>query len=299
MTPEDAPRDCSEPRALAAADLPACLALSEIAGWNQNDADWRLMLAVGRGWGIDAAFRDSGSRLVATLVVIPYGRFAWISMVLVLPSCRGRGLATTLLRLALRRLAAERTIPVLDATPAGYPVYRQLGFTGTWGFRRYRREAALAAAERVPGAASGPRTRPIAESDWPAILALDTPAFGADRGPLLRALAGRLPRSARILIRGGCPAGYVLGRDGRDAIQIGPLLAVDDAAALALLGDALAGIPGPVYLDLADRHLALLEPLRDLGFALQRPFTRMVLATPAVAPGVPDRVVLVAGPELG
>ena len=151
----------------------------------------------------------------------------------------------------------------------------------------------------MPGAASGPRTRPIAESDWPAILALDTPAFGADRGPLLRALAGRLPRSARILIRGGCPAGYVLGRDGRDAIQIGPLLADDDAAALALLRDALAGIPGPVYLDLADRHLALLEPLRDLGFALQRPFTRMVLATPAVAPGAPDRVVLVAGPELG
>ena len=333
-------------RALTESDLRGCLALSRAAHWNQNEADWRMMLALGRGWGIDlaadgqmvpagpASQADLGGSvgrgvgrdavLAASALVIPYpgvpgaaarsagspgssgfpgsgstsnavaaAGCAWVSMVLVLPQFRRRGLASRLLREALACLRDQGLVPVLDATPAGYPVYIQEGFEPAWGFRRYRR----AAVSLDPDAAAAPRTRCIGEDDWPAVLALDAPAFGADRGRLLRALAQRMPVAARVAEEGGRIVGFILGRDGLDACQLGPLIARDAATAQVLIDDVLDRLAGPVQVDLADRHLALLEGLVARGFLLQRPFTRM--AKDAAAPGDPAQVVLVAGPELG
>lgn len=318
-------------RDLGVADLGPCLALSAAAGWNQNADDWRLMLALGRCRGIEGP----DGRLIASALVLPFEApierpFAWISMVLVLPDCRGRGLATELVDEAIRQLAAESRVAVLDATPAGFPVYRRLGFEPAWGFARYRREAGAGAGRSVPAPPPGIRIRPMSEADSPAVRALDRPAFGADRGDLLDALVERLPAAARVAERDGVLVGYVCGRDGREARQLGPLLAADDATAGALLGAALAAVdaadldaaevnaaepgsaePGsaapdspagagrrPVYVDLADRWQTLLPWLEGQGFRRQRPFTRMVLGAGA-APGDARPLVLMAGPELG
>ena len=188
-------------RALTAQDLPGALQLSLSAQWNQNDADWRTMLALGRGWGIDAVDDAGELRLAASAVVLPYGSgFAWLSMVLVLPEFRRRGYASQLLRHALAELAAQGMAAVLDATPAGHAVYVQEGFRDTWGYARYRREAASAAppSSALPTRPARP-TRLLRDADWPAIAAMDRPAFGADRVVLLRSLARRLPQAARVL----------------------------------------------------------------------------------------------------
>jgi GNAT superfamily N-acetyltransferase len=281
-------------RPLTLADLPAALRLSASASWNQNDADWRTMLRLGQGWGIDAPDAAGQRQLAASVIVLPYGeRFAWTSMVLVLPNFRRRGYAQQLLRFALQQLRAQGRAAVLDATPAGHAVYVQEGFVDTWGFARYRREAP---APQVRPA--GPATRALRDSDWPDIEALDTPAFGAGRLPLLRSVAARLPQAARVAEQGGRLLGFVLARDGREAHQIGPLLADGEATAMALLHDALAQLPGTVYVDLLDNQRQLLPWLQEHGFAFQRPFTRMVHGMDA-APGEPARIVLAAGPELG
>jgi hypothetical protein len=216
-------------------------------------------------------------------------------MVLVLPEFQRRGYAQQLLRFVLPYLASQGRAAVLDATPAGHAVYLQQGFQDTWGFARYRREA-NAPPPLVQN--DGPRTRALQGSDWPAIEAMDAPAFGASRMPLLRALAQRLPQAARVVEQGDCVRGFVLGRDGREACQIGPLLADDDAIAKSLLHDVLQTLDTAVYIDLLDRRRQLLPWLERLGFASQRPFTRMVHGTSA-APGNPSTIVLAAGPELG
>src|SRR5688500_16288724 len=147
---------------LGSEHLAGCLALSEAAGWNQNQADWRLMLDMGHGWGISLA-----GTLAASTLVLPYGgSFAWISMVLVHPAHRRKGFASHLLRVAIADLARRGLTPVLDATPAGREVYRQEGFHDAWTFKRFF----------LQGSAQGkqhPTVRPLRGEDWNAVLAMD------------------------------------------------------------------------------------------------------------------------------
>ncbi len=287
--------DAARCRPLTLADLSAALRLSACASWNQNHADWRTLLHLGQGWGIDAVDDQGHEALAASIVVLPYGnRFAWTSMVLVLPQFQRRGHAQQMLRFALAQLAAEGRTAVLDATPAGHPVYLQQGFRDTWGFARYRRETGA-----VPQARPlGPPTRALRDGDWPAIESLDGPAFGAGRLDLLRSLAQRWPPAARVVEHGGRLRGFVLGRDGREAHQIGPLLADSDATAKCLLHDALQPLAGPAYVDLLDRQSQLLPWLQQQGFVFQRSFTRMVHGASG-APGDPATIVLATGPEFG
>lgn len=73
--------------------MPSCLALSTEAGWNQTATDWAIFFACGESFGCLAP----DGRLIATTFLVPYRpRIAWISMVLVDPSYRRRGVATRL-----------------------------------------------------------------------------------------------------------------------------------------------------------------------------------------------------------
>lgn len=281
---------------LSAADVPQAVELSASAHWNQSVDDWRMMLALGEGYGIHAVDEQGVPRLAASVVLLPYGgRFAWVSMVLVWPAFQRRGLASTLLRHALSLLGSRGLAAVLDATPAGYDVYVHEGFKPTWGFARYRREGAAGAQVTAPA----PTTASLCESHGSDIESWDTPAFGASRLPLLRALARRWPAAARVVEQGGRVRGAMWGREGREAHQIGPLLADDLPTAQALISHALSEAPGPVYLDLLDeRRAALLPWLERQGFVFQRPFTRMVWGIDK-APGDTRRIWAVAGPELG
>ena len=271
--------------------LAGCLALSRSANWNQNEADWRVMLAIGRGWGLTLA----DGTLAASTVILPYGgKFAWISMVLVLPEHRRKGYASLLLQKALQENARLGLISILDATPAGHEVYVQEGFQDRWGFKRF---SLSSFAIDIP---LEKEVRPIVKTDWPAILELDLRAFGASRERLLRNLASRLPEAALAVESDGRLAGFVLGREGREARQIGPLVARDESAANRLLNAAVAGVRPPVYIDIVDHAPALQAWALARGFAFQRPFTRMVHgAGTAPAPGEETLVFCPAGPELG
>lgn len=281
-----------EPRFdLAPADAERGFALSTEIGWNQALADWRYMLAAGDGVGR----ADAVGRLVASALALPYGRFAWICMVLVAESHRRRGLATELMGAVIERQVAAGRVPGLDATPAGREVYRQIGFRDHYGIGRYR--AATARVPAVP-APDGIALRPLAAGDADALTAVDRPVFGADRGALLEHLIDRQPERAVGAWCADALVGYVLARDGRDATQIGPLVAPDNATARALLAAAGAGLASPCYLDAPDVHDGFVGWLKDAGFVFQRPFSRMYL-NHGGGFDHPDAIYAIAGPELG
>jgi len=274
-------------------ELPFAQALVAEAGWNQTADDWRAFLALGKVLAIRA-----GGEVVATAATLPYGgRFAWISMVLVTKRFQRRGLATRLLRQCVADIQAAGLVPVLDATPAGREVYRGLGFQDTWSFQRYVRDGASAAGERnsVP---QGLAIAPITGAEWPDVCAYDAAIFGADRSALLARLRGRAPAVERIARRNGRIAGFVLGRDGRVATQVGPLIAEDDETARALLAEALGAVTGRVFIDVADSRRDIVAGLAAHGFVAQRPLTRMLLGRDrAFDDG--RRTYAVAGPEFG
>lgn len=90
-----------------------------------------------------------------------------------------------------------------------------------------------------------------------------------------------------------------MARPGRQATQIGPLVARDTESAKALLTGALAAVKGPVFIDIPDDRGDLQVVLETAGFTMQRPFTRMVFGAGRPAPGDAGLVWAVAGPELG
>jgi GNAT superfamily N-acetyltransferase len=283
-----------ELRLLRPSDVDAAVRLSAEAGWNQVAADWQIFLDLGDAFSL---VTRGGGRLVATAATLPHGeRFAWISMVLVAVDCRRRGLASWLLRYCVDRLLDRQLVPVLDATPAGRPVYLGLGFHDCWSMRR------LALQRAIRGDDSEQRDnaliRPLQAADWPAILAYDRAVFGGDRAALLHRLADRLPRAALVAERSGRLAGFLFGRDGRVMTQLGPLAAEDAAIAEALLRHAFLVQPPPLAIDLADRHERLGRWLIECGFAVERPLTRMVHGR-SCAFDDPGRLFAVAGPEFG
>jgi GNAT superfamily N-acetyltransferase len=279
---------------LQATELGNADALVREAGWNQVTADWRIFLELGTVYAV----RNSAHRVVATAATLLCGgHVGWISMVLVASDYRRRGLATRLLRRCVDDLVGRGLVPVVDATPAGRMVYVGLGFQDSWGFRRYSAPAPRRE-EIAPSAPDGVVIRSVHGDDWHALCRYDAQVFGADRSALLARLRGRAPGTELAAWRGDRIIGFVLGRDGRSATQLGPLAAEDEATARALLGLGLAGTHGPIYVDLADGKSAVRRWLEDHGFAPQRPFTRMVYGR-ALRFDDAARTMAVAGPELG
>jgi GNAT superfamily N-acetyltransferase len=269
-------------------------ALVREAGWNQTAADWRIFLDLGTVYAV----RDSAGRVVATAATLPHGgRFAWISMVLVTSHVRRQGLARRLMNRCIADLTAKGLVPVLDATPAGRAVYSALGFEDTWGFHRLAADGHRQRPQQRLG--SGDLViRTITDADWPALCNYDAAAFGADRSAVLARLRGRVPAAELIAYRNDRIAGFLLGRDGRSATQLGPLVADEHAVAQALLLRGLAAVEGPIYIDLADAKAELRQTLEEFGFTAQRPLTRMVHHR-AQSFDDPRRTFVVAGPELG
>jgi GNAT superfamily N-acetyltransferase len=276
---------------LAAADLSDAEALVADAGWNQVAADWRMFLELGTVYAVRAA-----GRVVATAAIMPYGgRCAWISMVLVAGDYRRKGLATRLLRRCIDDGLAAGLVPVLDATPAGRTVYQPVGFQDAWSFQRLAAPAPRADDAQIP---AGITIHHADDKSWPDLTAYDAAAFGADRGAVIARMRGRLRGTDLFAIRQNRCAGMLLGRDGRVASHLGPLLAEDDETAQALLTHALRIVPGPVFIDLADQKAAVRQWLESRGFAPQRPFTRMLYGR-STSFDDGQRTYAVIGPEFG
>jgi GNAT superfamily N-acetyltransferase len=282
-----------EEAGLTRGELADAEALVGEAGWNQVAADWSIFLDL----GTVHAVRNEAGRVIATAATLPYGgRFAWISMVLVAPDYRRRGLARRLLSRCVRDIAGAGLVPILDATPAGRRVYVGLGFEDAWSYHRLARSSRKGMTEPVPP--DGIRIVPIDDNVFSELRRYDAAVFGADRGAVLARLRGRVPGADLVALRGDKVCGLLLGRDGRSATQLGPLVADDPAIAQSLLACALAANAGTVYIDLLDSHAETRAWLESQGFAPQRPLTRMLHGRSSDFSDV-ARTFAVAGPELG
>jgi GNAT superfamily N-acetyltransferase len=272
-------------------DIPAGLALCRASRWNQVQRDWELFLQL-NPHGSRVAVH--AGRVVGTVTTVSYqARFSWIGMVLVAPEMRGQGIGARLLREALTVLQNESSIR-LDATPAGQPVYRKLGFVDEYGLSRM--ETVVNPALLPPAQET---VQPMRDADLPQICAMDAAAFGADRSAVLAWLLQGAPELAWVWRRAERLAGYTFGRHGFNFVHVGPVVAEDTAAAQQLVTACLRQHVGrPLILD-APRHTPEWRGwLESIGFAEQRPFIRMYYGVNP-HPGLPEKQFAILGPEFG
>ena len=281
-------------RPMTTADVPDGLRLSRASGWNQREEDWRALLALAPSSFIVAV---SAGRVVGTGGSIHYRPAPdWVCMILVDPASRGQGIGTRIMEDVLARLAGAALVG-LDATPSGRPVSLKLGFRDARPLVRL--EAGGPSAPRdAASPTSGPAAvRPLVAADLPAVLAWDGEAFGAERAAVLRWALVDAPEYAWCVESAGRLDGYCFGRHGDTGEQVGPVVARTSATAGALVSACLGShARRRFYVDVPRDRPGWLSALAALGFAEQRPFTRMYRGA-GREPGRPGQVFAVVGPE--
>ena len=258
-------------RVLSGGDLNAALTLSSTAGWNQQLADWRMLLTLAPRGAFGAVDDDAGGRIVGTSIGIDYGGFGWIAMMLVDPAWRGRGLGRSLLEAAVAAIPAGRPVR-LDATPMGRPLYESFGFEDEAQLNRHVSDAG----SRTGAHAAARTPQPLAGADLARIVDPDAGVFGGDRRAVLEWALGAAPDYARIATDGSGPPRYCFGRRGRVFDQIGPVVAGDEEEAAALVGAALGAAGGrAVAIDVFEGRPRFAAWLEARGFRIERPLFRM------------------------
>ena len=277
---------------IAANNAEAVWPLSIEAGWNQNVVDWQFMLEAGHGFGV----RNEAGIWKASSLVLPLGqKLAWISMVLVTRARRRSGLGTRLLRRCIEEVKASGAVAGLDATEQGRPIYLPLGFRDLYKIARWHLGVVRESVSSPPGIV----IRPLSSTDLPKLAIYDQSLSGMERPTLLRHLAGRQPGMAWVAeTSSGELGGFVLGREGRTASSIGPVVADSEAIALSLIAKAMTSSQGPFIIDVPETHGEIRRWLEKQGAVSPRGYMRMTLGT-ADKLADPRRVFALAGPELG
>lgn len=230
--------------------------LSNLAGWNQTEFDWQLLLRIAPESCLALQY---GGLLVATTTLVCYGdRLAWLGMVLTHPDYRRRGFARRLVQCALS-IAEEKGVRSvkLDATEQGSPLYESLGF---------RREQAV---ERWSGAGRSSGSSICSDDGATLDLTLDHEAFGANRAALLQLLA-----DDECLI--AAEDGFLMSRPGARASFLGPCVARNPGAARRLVERCLAARDGIWFWDLLPSNCEAVQIASAFGFKPERKLVRMV-----------------------
>lgn len=282
-------------RQLTAQDVSWIAPLANNEGWNQIVEDWHTVLLHSPEYCFAAVHRG---QVVGTVTAYRYSdALAWIGMMIVRDSHRGRGIGRELMQTVLQSLLKSGTETIkLDATPMGLSLYRALGF---------EREGIVCRFERVSLGPIDRRSSPDARlQGWRTKLAMfDKEQFGADRHSLLERLieTGRAPPVATTRDGDGQGPlnGYGCTRSGVHADYCGPIVATDDIIAARIL-DALteSSVGRRTFVDVLMRDSNRERILRDRGFSRQRELVRMRYGRESgVALG--PSIFASAGPELG
>jgi len=253
-------------RPLTAADLDRADALQQAAygGGSRKDRLQFYLSLQPDGW------------LLATLDGEPagiaggtsYGTIGHIGLVAVDPSKQRRGVALALMQHLLDWFDQQRCPLIqLDASAAGAPLYRKLGFVEdekTLGFTQDDCALRPAQSERVGR---------LSAADIPALVAFDAPIFGGERAAVF---AAALAEAAERAFIAHDSAGQISGYLFAQPQLLGPWAAHTPADAEALLAAALTlPFDGAIRTLTPGSNADAAKLLMRYGFSPQRLLCRM------------------------
>lgn len=257
-------------RDLRDTDLGKLHELSVGVGWPHRPADLRLLMRLGRG----LVGCDEIGRVVASAMWFPMGEdFATIGMVITSPRLQALGAGRWMMKHVLRE-CGDRFLR-LNTTRAAYRLYESLSFVPVATVWQCQGEAI------APGKVSAPeggRIRAVRASDFPRMLELDQAAYGADRAKIYDVL--REFSKGTALERNGHLAGFALCRRFGRGHLVGPIVARDDADAIALTAPHVASHAGRfLRVDTVHGDSEFSDYLIRCGLSVYDTVTTMTLGT--------------------
>ena len=273
-------------------DLGQAFSLSQNEGWNQTMKDWTFLFENPHNVCIVA---EKDNMVAGTATALNHGnKVAWIGMVLVDKSFRGQGAGRMLLEEILRGLKDVESVK-LDATPAGEPLYRKMGFIAEHQIFRMTCNNL----NYLSGISAGYESNIIDRETISDVIKTDLNISGYDRSYLLMNLLSQNPDRAFYLKKDNSIDGYVFGREGIRFNYIGPLSAATHHSARHLVSLAAESLNNkPVALDILEDKAELITWLESIGFVKQRHFVRMHLKNNPYK-GMVSNQYLISGPEFG
>lgn len=233
-------------------DLKMVLDWAAAEGWNPGLDDAEAFYAADPdGFLLNEI---DGQPVAAVSVVNHSESFAFLGLYIAAPDWRGQGHGIAVWDAGIAHAGARRI--GLDGVPDQQANYAKSGFESSGKTTRYH--GTLPKAEK-------PLARLATTADLDHLCAADKRASGADRPRFARAWFTNTATRKTVLLPGG---DYATFRACREGVKIGPLVAQDAQAALALLSSLPEGLPtGSLYIDLPDTSSGLAELLIDRGFA--------------------------------
>jgi GNAT superfamily N-acetyltransferase len=220
-------------RRMTGNDLPAAHALSQGLRWPYRLEDWQFLLRLGTGFVAEA----SGAVIGTGLCWKQGARHGSLGAVIVSPQHQGQGIGRELMNLVLEELGDRCTL--LNATPAGQPLYESLGFKAIGTVHQH--QGTMLAAPPV-ALAPGEIIRPVTADDIAKLVGLADRATGMSRDEVLEQLA--CVAQGAVLERHGEVVGFSMMRRFGLGHAIGPVIAPDSERARALVAywsEACAG----------------------------------------------------------
>lgn len=275
-------------RPMAEADLDQLHQLSIGVGWPHRPEDWRLV--IGLGHGVIAC--DAIGRVLGSAMWWPFGEsFATVGMVITSPRLQAQGAGRELMEMIFTQTGSRDLR--LSSTKAGYRLYRSLGFEPVGRVFQHQGKALPPPAP----VAALPGLRPVAPTDLDALARLDASAYGADRH---QALAALLSTSVGTLVEcDGAVVGFALCRPFGRGHVVGPIVAEDDAMAIALLTPHVEAHQGEfLRVDTAQEQGAFGAFLESCGLTIFDTVTPMIRGR-AHGPTGPARIFGLVNQALG
>ena len=263
--------------------------------WNQTEEDWLFLIRNNPKYCLVAVLENM---VIGTVTAMNYQeKVAWIGMMLVAKKYRGLGVSKILLNNIIKDLDKCDSIK-LDATPAGVPVYKKLGFAAE--FKIDRMVFSGLDEEILDQDDTGAfEISNISCNDINKTVLMDKMIFGVERSELLHYLLKNKAEIGFQIKQGNILKGFVLGREGSNYLQIGPLFADSFQIAKWLLNCVLNKVRAKSLLvDVLADQQEFKKWLLFKKFKHQRSFTRMYLKTNDYS-GKKENQFLISGPELG
>ena len=234
-------------RRMTRAEMDLAIGWAAEEGWNPGLNDAACFYAADpQGFFL----AEEAGQPVGCLSAVAYdAHFAFAGFYMVRKAWRGRGIGSLLVREASAYLGS-RTVGN-DAVPAQQETYKKYGFALAYRNVRYRGIAAPSAAGRSAGIVA------LDAVPFARLCAYDRELFPAERPAFLECWIRQSGATALGFVQEGRLAGYGVLRPCRQGWKVGPLFAVDEAIAEALLAALNASIPGEeFFLDIPEPNPA-------------------------------------------